>query len=324
MNKDFFHEVKKRICMIDIYMINGFLESGKSEFIKYTISQPYFQIRGKTLLILCEEGEVEFEQELLDATRTVVEVIDEEEDFNSTNLIDLEKKYKPSRIIIEWNGMWNPKEMKLPWYWKVEQQITTVNAQTFPMYYTNMRSLVAEQIRKSEMVIFNRADGIDDLASYKRNVKAINQQCDIIFEGAEGEINLTLDEDLPYDVTKDVIELDDMGYGIWYLDALDFPDRYAGKKVVFTAQVMHPKGFPADYFVPGRMAMTCCADDMAFLGFATQADNAASFKEKEWVRVTASLTMEKSKFYEGQEGPILHAVSVETTAKPKDEVINFT
>ena len=63
--------------MKPVYIINGFLESGKTEFITYTLSQPYFQIRGKTLLIVCEEGEVEYEEVLLRKSRTVMEVIDE-------------------------------------------------------------------------------------------------------------------------------------------------------------------------------------------------------------------------------------------------------
>jgi len=43
--------------MKPVYVINGFLESGKTEFISFTLAQPYFQVRGKTLLIVCEEGE---------------------------------------------------------------------------------------------------------------------------------------------------------------------------------------------------------------------------------------------------------------------------
>ena len=78
--------------MKPVYIINGFLESGKTEFITYTLSQPYFQIRGKTLLIVCEEGEVEYEEVLLRKSRTVMEVIDEEENFTPENLIELEKK----------------------------------------------------------------------------------------------------------------------------------------------------------------------------------------------------------------------------------------
>ena len=249
-------------------MINGFLESGKTEFITYTLGQPYFQVKGKTLLILCEEGEIEYEEALLKKSRTVVELIEDEEEFTAANLVELEKKHKPERIIIEYNGMWNYKNMKLPWHWRIEQQITTIDASTFPAYYTNMRSLLAEMLRKSEMIIFNRCDGIEDLGAYKRNVKAINQQAEIIFEDSNGEIDTLFEEDLPYDLNSELLELDDLGYGIWYLDTLDHPDRYIGKTVRFTAMVLLPDGFPEGYFVPGRMAMNCCADDMAFLGFA--------------------------------------------------------
>ena len=61
--------------MKPVYVINGFLESGKTEFITYTLAQPYFQVRGKTLLILCEEGETEYEEFLLKKSKTVVELV---------------------------------------------------------------------------------------------------------------------------------------------------------------------------------------------------------------------------------------------------------
>lgn len=309
--------------MKSVYMINGFLESGKSEFIRYTLEQPYFQIREKTLLILCEEGEVEFDEKLLKKSRTVLEVIGEEEDFTPENLLALEKKHKPERIIIEYNGMWNFKEMKLPWHWKIEQQITTIDASTFQMYYTNMRSLLAEMLKGSEMIIFNRCDGIKDLSSFKRNVKAVNQSAEIIFEDSQGEVNAIMEDELPYDLSQARLELDDTGYGIWYLDALDNAERYLEKTLVFTAMVLKPSGFPKDYFVPGRMAMTCCADDMAFLGFACEYEQAEKLKDKEWVKVTATLTWEYWADYEG-EGPLLHAVKVEPAKAPKKEVIDFT
>lgn len=309
--------------MKSVYIINGFLESGKSEFIRYTLEQPYFQTRGKTLLILCEEGEVEFDEPLLKKSRTILEVIDEESDFTPEKLIELEKKHKPERIIIEYNGMWNYKNMKLPWHWKVEQQITTIDASTFPMYYTNMRSLLAEMIRKSEMIIFNRCDGIKDLSTYKRNVKAVNQSAEIIFEDANGEVNEIMEDELPYDLKKDHLELDDTGYGIWYLDVLDHAERYENKKMTFLAMVLKPEGFPKDHFVPGRMAMTCCAEDMAFLGFACEYDGAEKLENKSWVKVTATLTWEYWADYNG-EGPVLHALSVEPAKAPKKEVIDFT
>ena len=309
--------------MKPVYVINGFLESGKTEFICYTLAQPYFQIKGRTLLIVCEEGEVEYDEKLLARSRTDMVVIDEEEDFNTSHLIELEKKYRPERIIVEYNGMGNFKNMKLPWHWTVEQQITTVDASTFPMYFTNMKSLLAEMIRKSEMIIFNRCDGVEDLSVYKRNVKAINQQADIIFEDSQGEVNQIFEDDLPYNLNDPIIELDNQGYGIWYLDSLDNLDRYIGKTIQFTAMVLKPKEFPKGFFIPGRMAMTCCAEDMAFLGFACEYDKADTLTEKQWVKVTAKVAKEYFADYEG-EGPVLKAISVEQTKAPKEPVISFT
>ena len=213
--------------MKPVYVINGFLETGKTEFINFTLAQPYFRSKGTTLLLLCEEGEVEYEENLLKATNTVIELIEEEEDFNSSHLVELEKKHKPERIIVEWNGMWNYKNVKFPWYWKVEQQITTVDASTFSMYFSNMRSLLAEQMRGSEMIIFNRCDEkTQDLVSFKRNVKALNPKAEIIFEDENGEVDVMMDEDFPYDLNAPVIEMDDEGYGIWFIDSMDHLDRY--------------------------------------------------------------------------------------------------
>lgn len=309
--------------MKPVYVINGFLESGKTEFITYTLSQPYFQMKGKTLLILCEEGENEYDERILKMSRTELELIEDESDFQPAKLIEFEKKHKPERIIIEYNGMWNYKEMKLPWHWRIEQQITTIDASTFPMYFTNMKSLLAEQIRGSELIIFNRCDGVEDLSSFKRNIKAINPKAEIVFEDANGEINEIMEDDLPYDLKAPVIELDNEGYGIWYLDSLDHLERYEGKTIQFTAMVLKPKNFPKGYFVPGRMAMTCCAEDMAFLGFACEYDKADSLIEQQWVKVTAKVAKEYFADYQG-EGPVLHAVSVGQTKAPKEEIISFT
>ncbi len=308
--------------MKPVYIINGFLESGKTEFISFTLAQPYFQIKGNTLLILCEEGENEIDPKLLKKSHTVLELVEDEEDLTPELLSSLEKKHKADRIIIEYNGMWNFKELKLPWYWKVEQQITMIDGSTFPMYYTNMRSLLAEMIRKSEMIIFNRCDGIEDLNTYKRNIKAVNPTADVIFEDANGEIDEIFEEDLPYDLNQETIVLDNQGYGIWYLDSMDHLERYIGKKLQFVAMVLKPEKFPEGYFVPGRMAMTCCADDMAFLGYACEFPGAGALKQKEWVKVTATVTKEYWEDYKG-EGPMLHAISVEKTKAPKEEVINF-
>ncbi|MCR5716358.1 MAG: GTPase [Lachnospiraceae bacterium] len=308
--------------MKPVYVINGFLDSGKTEFITYTLGQPYFQSKGKTLIVLCEEGEIEYDPVLLKRTRAEIVKIEDQEEFNPKDLAELDKRYRPERIIIEWNGMWNAKEMKLPMNWGVEQQITCIDASTFQMYYTNMRSLLAEMVRRSEMIIFNRCDGIEDLASYRRNVKAVNPQADIILEGSQGEINEIFEDDLPYQLTDDPIVLDDSGYGIWYLDTMDHLERYENKNIEFLAQVAIPGDFPKGYFVPGRLAMTCCAEDMTFLGYVCKWDGADTLKNRDWVKVTAQVRVEDWPDYE-EPGPVLYATKVEKAKAPKQEAITF-
>lgn len=306
--------------MKPVYIINGFLDSGKTEFFRYTISQPYFKTKGTTLLIVCEDGENDYDEKLLKSTKTVIERIEEEEDFNPDTLLALDAKYNPERILIEYNGMWNYKNMRLPIMWQLEQQITVIDASSFELYFNNMKSLLAEQIRGSELILFNRCDGIEDLATYKRNIKAINQRATIIFEDKNGEVDVTIDEDLPFDLNSDPIELDDEGYGIFFLDALDHVDRYVGKNVKFVAQVLKLPEFPEGRFVPGRKVMTCCAQDVQFLGYACDYDDAKSLKDGDWIILTARVDKMYVPEYQS-EGAVLKAISVEKTTQPKKPII---
>ena len=61
---------------IPIYLITGFLESGKTSFINFTVAQDYFQIDGPTLLITTEEGEVEYDEKELLKHNTVLEIVE--------------------------------------------------------------------------------------------------------------------------------------------------------------------------------------------------------------------------------------------------------
>ncbi len=307
------------------YVINGFLDSGKTSFFAYTLGQPYFQTKGRTLLILCEEGVEEYSDTLLGKSNTAVERIESEDQFTPAALMALESKYDPERILIEWNGMWDFRNFKLPKKWRLEQQMTAINAQTFSMYFTNMRSLLAEQIRSSELIMINRCDNIDEktLMSYKRNIKAINQKAELVFENRTGEIDMTTEEDLPFDITMDPIELKGINYGIWYIDAMEHPDRYVGRRVKFKAMAMQPDNLPAGSFVPGRMAMTCCAQDMQFLGYACRADSSISVKDGEWIDLTARIVKEKFPGYDAA-GIVLVAEKADETKEPADAVIDFS
>ena len=307
-----------------VYIINGFLESGKTEFITFTLGQPYFQIKGRTLLILCEEGENEYDPALLKKSRTDVVLIEEEEEFTPNHLIELEKQYKPARIIIEYNGMWQVSEfekMKLPAGWAIEQKITTVDASTFQMYLTNLKPLFVEMVKGAELVLFNRCEDKKPLAGYRRSVKVVSPQAEVIFEDENGEVDNIFEDEVPYDLKAPVIEIPREDYGIWYIDMQEHPERYKGKVVEFVAKVMKPKAFPSKVFYPGRMAMTCCADDTSFLGYVCRSAYAPKLNVGDWVKIRAKVRYANLSVY-GGEGPVLEAENIEP-AEPIEELVYF-
>ena len=65
----------------------------------------------------------------------------------------------------------------------------------------------------------------------------------------------------------DIVDIPPEDYGIWFVDAMDHPDRYVGKTLRFKARARRPRGMGSKFFIPGRTAMTCCADDTSFLGY---------------------------------------------------------
>lgn len=307
-----------------VYLMTGFLDSGKTQFLKFTLEQDYFQIDGTTLLILCEEGEEEYAPEMLSAHNIVAETVDAPEDLTEEWLAELDVKYRPERVVVEYNGMWKVSDfesLKLPEGWGIEQKITTVDASTFQIYLANMKPLFVEMVRNSEMVLFNRCTDIKPLAGYRRSVKVVSPQAEVIFEDENGEVENIFEDQVPYDLKADVIEIQPEDYGIWYVDMGENSDRYNGKVVEFTARVLKPRSFPSKFFLPGRMAMTCCADDTTFLGYVCKSSYAPKLKAGMWVKVRAKVTYEKLALYRG-EGPVLNAEHIES-AEPIQELVYF-
>lgn len=311
---------------VPVYLITGFLESGKTQFLDFTIQQDYFQIPEKTLLIVCEEGEEEYSEKGLAKSNTVMEVIEEPEDFNLDTLKMLDKKHKPGRVLIEFNPMWSVDkfyEMTLPRYWDMAQHIVVVDASTFQIYMNNMKSLFVEMIRGADMVIFNRCEADHPLANFRRSVKVVNAGAEVLFEDEEGEIEDIFGDEMPYDMDADVIEIEDIDFGIWYIDMMDRLEEYVGKTVKFKGQVLKSRDLNANFFVPGRMAMTCCADDTQFIGYVCKNQESKKLRMGSWVEVTATIKQEYMEVYH-DEGPVLYATSIVPAEKPEQELVFFT
>ena len=307
---------------IPVFLINGFLDSGKTTFISETIAQGQFDEAKKKLLIVCEEGETEYDEELLKKHKMDMVVL-EQEDFTAQKLAELDKEFDPWLVLIEYNGMWEVsllEDMEKPFGWTIYQRITLVNAGTFELMWNNMKSMAAETIRGAEMIVFNRCEPGMGLGAFRRSVKVLNGAAQIVFENTNGEM-ASIAEQLPYDVNADVIEVDDSDYGIWYMDVSERPDVYKNKKVRFRGQVYKDKKGDKS-FIPGRKAMTCCEADTAFIGYVCHYKGSAQLESRQWVMVEATIQYEFQMAYR-KKGPVLYADNVTLTGPAAEELVYF-
>ena len=310
---------------IPVYIVTGQLDSGKTNFIKDTLMQQEWLEDGNTLLLLCEEGEFELSEEYRRIRKITQLTLEGPETVTKEYCEDLVRQYKPAQIIIEFNGMWDAKkfgEMKLPRRWEIVQVITLVDGSTFEMYLANMRSILSNIFAYTEMVIFNRCSLDMDLQKFRRTVKAVNQGAML---GFEDEMGRQLDigkAQPPYDLSADVIQIDDQDFGLWYLDLADSPERYKNRTVQFLGKVMIPRQFPKDCFIPGRNAMTCCENDIRFIGYICRAKGMALPAQKQWVKITAKVSYEYMAEYRG-EGPVLVAQKIEPAQAPQTDLVYF-
>lgn len=310
---------------IAVYVFAGFLESGKTTFIQSVLDDPGFTRRERTLLILTEEGEVEVEASTLKKSRTVCETIEDEASLNADTMRALVRKHHPDRIVVEFNGMWSLQNFveSMPSLFEIYEIITTVNGETFEPYIANMGARMIEHIAAADMIVFNRCDEARKEAVRAKNIKAMNPRASIYFESPDG-VGEDYNQGMPppFDLDAPIVEIADEDFGLFYMDAMNDPQRYEGKTLRFKGMVYKGKDIPADTFVPGRMANVCCADDIRMIGFICKSEQAKALEAKRWVMVTAQVKLENMRQYRG-EGPVLYAQSIEPAQEPEEEVVQF-
>ena len=307
---------------IPVYLVAGFLDSGKTDFIN-GILEDGFADGQRTLLICCEEGELEYNPKALKDV-TVVTVEDESE-LTCSFLKQCEKKYRPKQVLIEYNGMWMLNRLYedvLPANWVLYQVMTFVQASTFELYAKNMGQLMMEKIINADLLVFNRCNAELRAALRKRNLRMVNRRADIYLENEDGTSEDYANDDTPpFDLNQEIIDIPDDDYGIWFVDVMDRPERYQGKLVHMKLVMCHSKQYPG-VDCPGRFAMVCCEDDITFMGLIAHGDGLDRFKNHDWIEVTARMDIEEHKAYEGT-GPVMNILSIVPCEQPATEVVSF-
>lgn len=312
-----------------VFLINGFLESGKTTFITETMKDPQFAKAGRVLILMCEEGEEEYDEVTLIKKDVSILPVEKLEQLTPAFLKQIDDFYKPNMVMVEYNGMWKTEdffELEFPDNWEMAQIVTLLDATTFQTYYDNMRSFFAENIKLSDVIVCNRVDETTDKLKIRRSIKPLNRQAQIIYETLDGVDDSEVEEDLPFDVNAPEIVIEDDDFGLWYMDAMDHPEKYEKKIVKFNSMIFYNEKMPKNCFIPGRMAMNCCAEDLAFIGFMSKPPKGKKTKDylnRGWYYVTAEVKVEFVREYRGK-GPVLYVTDMTPSHEPEEKVVYFT
>lgn len=131
------------MVQIPVYVFTGFLDSGKTKFIQETLEDERFNAGEKTLLLVFEEGEEEYDFSTYPSQNVYLEVLDQTT-VTTKELAALQKKYRAERVVAELNGMQQVGDlyMRFPENWAVAQEVMFADTTTFMAYNSNMRNLV--------------------------------------------------------------------------------------------------------------------------------------------------------------------------------------
>ena len=310
---------------VPVYIITGFLACGKTKFVTEMLTDEGFSEGERTLVLCCEEGEEEYDPEVLKKANAVLINLEQVRDIAGHKLARLDREYRPERVIIEYNATWlleNLYAAKKPDTWDLAQIITLVDASTFEVYLKNMRKYMADGLKEADLVIFNRSDENTPKSKYRRSVKGINNTTRLFFENLDGTTDDGVsDEDLPYDVKADPVQIGDEDFGTFYLDAMEHPERYDGKTIRARGRAFRMENMPKDCYVFGRHVMTCCADDIGGIGFLCKFKGDPP-RTNDWIMVEAKAEKSFSMLH-NCEAIVLTEQKVTPTGAPKEELVYF-
>ncbi len=309
-----------------VYLFLGFLDAGKSKFIQETLEDKRFNTGEKTLLIVCEEGECEYDSSKFSTKDVEILTIDDESELTQEKLIEIQLEKGIERVMVEYNGMWLLDTFfeAMPEGWAINQIMTFVQTDGILAYNRNMRQLVYDKLQYAEMVIFNRFNPqTTDKMELHKLVRGVTRRADIVYEDVSGKAEFDEIEDpLPFDVDAPVIQIEDRDYALFYRDISENMQNYDGKKIKFKGLVACDKRLQNGTFVAGRHVMTCCEADIQYCGIVCIGDGALPVQTRDWVNVEGTIQLEKHKVYNSV-GPVIYLTKMVKCEKPEQELATF-
>ena len=305
-----------------VYVFSGFLDAGKTTVIKETLSDPNFTQGERTLIIAFEEGDVEYDKAFLKDNKCEVVFLDWIEELTRDKMADLELAHEFDRVFIELNGMQKDEDLFRQGFmpsWEFVEELTIVDATQFMNQVNNMKTFFFDHVRYADVCIFNRADNVDK-QFIRNNLKAVNPRIQIILEDSQGNTSTPADE-IEFDVDANPLVISDVDYGLWYLDALDNPTKYDGKRICLHIAYTEDIPMTDEAVVMGRQAMVCCANDVQNFGITVVGVYKNELKKNNFYNVTGTIRCIDDT--EGYKTCLLYAEKIDEADKPSSDYVTF-
>ena len=310
---------------IPVYIFTGFLESGKTTFIQDTLQDSRFNQGERTLLLVCEEGEVEFAPERFSGKNVSIRMLEDESELTEQNLSRMLMESRAERVMVEYNGMWLLQHFydEMPEGWLPYQNMLFIDARTFLNYNANMRSLVVDKLKDCDVCVFNRVSKNDDTMEFHKIVRGISRRTDILYEYEGGNvIPDEIEDPLPFDINAPVIKIEDRDFALFYRDLTEEKEKYKGKKVLFKGLLAIDRKFPDRTCAIGRHIMTCCVEDIQYCGLVSKLPDGLNPENSSWYMVEAEIDVHFSRLY-GKKGPIFNVTKLTKCDPPEESVATF-
>ena len=305
------------IRKIKTNIVTGFLDAGKTTYIQSFITRDFFHKKenGKTLILAFESGETEYDTDLLKDYGVNVAYWNGED--LPAFIRDSVEKYKPDRVFAEVNVMTAGMVDLLKDMLDIKSTTMLIDATTLEIYYRNIPQIMSDMIKISDPVIINRAVNKEKLQPYGSSFRLLNPKAGFLWESPMGYHEKVFGNALPYDRNQPHLQIGEKDYPLWYLDCLEFPGDYKGK---VTEAVMQIKQDTEPDHKGGRDVMTCCMNDIQFLGFKLKLpEGSREPQDNSFYQIKAKISTEYDNIYK-KDIPVLEVVAMEKA--PPQELIS--
>ena len=303
---------------IDTRLVYGFLDAGKTSYIRENVCSDVFWKYGSTLILCFEQGEETYDPEALAAKRASAAYY-EGGDAGDFCMAALEQ-YRPDRVYVEMNAMTEGLREALPACLKVTFAVTLIDWQTMPLYYKNFMPMMKQMVADSHQVVFRSCPSSELLAPYSQAFRLMNPKASYLRRDPMGYHEKAFEMFLPFSLDGPEILISEDRFLPFWLDALDHPEHYDGKRLRFSDPVELRRTGVAS-LACGRVVMTCCMQDLQFMSFEVEGGSALPDGGSEgWLTGSASASVVTGEY--GRRKLRLRFETAEKAAPPKELILD--